>query len=114
LSTTPQLVVENYFGVSGPAGLPKEVTDKLGAALAAIEADPVIVKRLEEPGITSAKMGSADFAAFVTKQVNDWQPAIKAADLKQSVRRSGGKMRAGARFSICRSRSKACTRFGPS
>jgi uncharacterized membrane protein len=28
----PQLVAENYFGVSGPAGLPKEVTDKLGAA----------------------------------------------------------------------------------
>jgi tripartite-type tricarboxylate transporter receptor subunit TctC len=78
----PQLVVENYFGVSGPAGLPKEVTDKLGAALAAIEADPAIVKRLEELGITSAKMGSAEFSAFVAKQVSDWQPAIKAADLK--------------------------------
>jgi hypothetical protein len=49
--------------------LPKEVTDKLGAALAAIVADPAIVKRFEELG-------------FVAKQVADWQPAIKAADLK--------------------------------
>ncbi|MDH4290842.1 MAG: tripartite tricarboxylate transporter substrate-binding protein, partial [Aquincola sp.] len=78
----PQLVAENYFGVSGPAGLPKDVTDKLGAAIAGIVADPVIVKRFEELGITTVKMGQADFTAFVTKQVNDWQPAIKAADLK--------------------------------
>jgi tripartite-type tricarboxylate transporter receptor subunit TctC len=78
----PQLVAENYFGVSGPAGLPKEVTDKLGAAVAAVVADPAIVKRFEELGITTVKMGSADFSAFVAKQVADWQPAIKAADLK--------------------------------
>jgi tripartite-type tricarboxylate transporter receptor subunit TctC len=31
----PQLLAENYFGVSGPAGLPKDVTDKLAKALAA-------------------------------------------------------------------------------
>jgi len=78
----PQLVAENYFGVSGPAGLPKEVTDKLSAAIAAIVADPAIVKRFEELGITTVKMGGADFSAFVAKQVADWQPAIKAADLK--------------------------------
>jgi tripartite-type tricarboxylate transporter receptor subunit TctC len=78
----PQLVAENYFGVSGPAGLPKEVTDKLAKALADIVADPVIVKRFEELGITAVKMSAADFAGFVTKQINDWAPAIKAADLK--------------------------------
>jgi tripartite-type tricarboxylate transporter receptor subunit TctC len=78
----PQLVAENYFGVSGPAGLPKEVTDKLAKALAAIVADPAVVKRFEELGITPSKVGAADFAAFVAKQVADWAPAIKAADIK--------------------------------
>lgn len=78
----PQLVAENYFGVSGPAGLPKEVTDKLNKALADIVADQAIVKRFEELGITAVKMSSADFTAFVAKQVADWTPAIKAADLK--------------------------------
>jgi len=78
----PQLLAENYFGVSGPAGLPKEVTDKLGKALADIVADPAIVKRLDELGITTVKMRSAEFAAFVAKQINDWGPAIKAADVK--------------------------------
>ena len=78
----PQLLAENYFGVSGPAGLPKEVVDRLGAALAAIVADPAIVKRFEELGITPVRMNSAEFSAFVTRQVQDWAPAIKAADVK--------------------------------
>jgi tripartite-type tricarboxylate transporter receptor subunit TctC len=77
----PDLVVDNYFGVSGPAGLPKDVSDKLAAALADIVAQPAIVKRFEELGITPMKMSSADFGGFVAKQVKDWAPAIKAADL---------------------------------
>ena len=78
----PQLVAENYFGVSGPAGLPKDVTDKLGKALADIVADPAIVKKFEELGITAVRMGSAEFSQFVARQVTDWGPAIKAADIK--------------------------------
>ena len=78
----PQLVAENYYGVSGPAGLPKEVTDRLAKALADIVADPAIVKRFEELGITTVKMSPGDFAGFVAKQVADWGPAIKAADVK--------------------------------
>ena len=41
----PQLLAENYFGVSGPAGLPKDVTDKLSKALADIVADPAVCRR---------------------------------------------------------------------
>ncbi|HEU5297237.1 MAG TPA: tripartite tricarboxylate transporter substrate binding protein [Burkholderiaceae bacterium] len=78
----PQLVAENYFGVSGPAGLPKEVTDKLARALAEIVADPAIVKRFEELGITPANVSATQFGDFVAKQINDFAPAIKAADLK--------------------------------
>ena len=78
----PQLLAENYFGVSGPAGLPKDVTDKLYKALADIVADPAIVKRFEELGITTVKMTSAEFNALVVRQINDWAPAIKAADVK--------------------------------
>ncbi len=78
----PQLLAENYFGVSGPAGLPKEVTDKLAKALADIVADPAVVKRFEELGVTTMKMSGPEFAAFVAKQINDWAPAIKAADVK--------------------------------
>ena len=75
-------MAENYFGVSGPAGLPREVTDRLAKVLADIVADPAVVKKFEELGITPQKMSAAEFAGFVAKQVTDWGPAIKAADLK--------------------------------
>lgn len=78
----PQLVAENYFGVSGPAGLPREVSDKLAAALAAIVADPAVIKRFEELGITPLKMSAAQFGDYVARQITDWAPAIKAADVK--------------------------------
>lgn len=78
----PDLVSDNYFGVSGPAGLPKEVSDKLAHALADILLQPAIVKRFEELGITPLKMSSAEFAGFVEKQIRDWAPAIKAADIR--------------------------------
>jgi len=79
----PQLVAENYFGVSGPAGLPKEVTDKLAKALAEIIARPEVVKRLEELGIATVKMTPSEFGDLVARQVNDWAPVIQKADLKQ-------------------------------
>jgi tripartite-type tricarboxylate transporter receptor subunit TctC len=78
----PQLVAENYFGVSGPAGLPAEVIDKLNGAIDKILVDPAIAKRFEELGLTVAKGHSPEFTAFVAKQVADWAPVIKAADLK--------------------------------
>jgi tripartite-type tricarboxylate transporter receptor subunit TctC len=78
----PMLVAENYFGVSGPAGLPKDVSDKLHAALDKVMADPAIVKRFEELGITPAKASTAEFADVVAQQANAWAPIIKAADLK--------------------------------
>ena len=77
----PQLLAENYFGVSGPAGLPKDIVDKLHKALAEIVADPVVHKRFEELGVTPVKLSSAEFGDFVAGQVRDWAPAIKAAGL---------------------------------
>ena len=76
------LVADNYFGVSGPAGLPRDVSDKLAQALAEIVSQPAVVKRFEELGITTVKMTPTAYAAFVAKQIKDWSPAIKAADLK--------------------------------
>jgi tripartite-type tricarboxylate transporter receptor subunit TctC len=78
----PTLVAENYFGVSGPAGLPKDVTDKLAQALAQIVADPAIVKRFEELGITAVKTSAAEFAELVSRQAAEWSPLIKTLDLK--------------------------------
>ncbi|MEY2689161.1 MAG: hypothetical protein RL375_3359 [Pseudomonadota bacterium] len=78
----PKLEHENYFGVSGPAGLPKEVVDKLTKAIGEVLAQPNVIDRFKEQGITPLKLGSVDYAAYVSRQVIEWAPAIKKADLK--------------------------------
>jgi tripartite-type tricarboxylate transporter receptor subunit TctC len=78
----PQLVAENYFGISGPAGLPPAVVDKLAKAIAEVLSEPAVIERFKELGVTPMKLGAADYAAFVAKQIADWAPAIRNADLK--------------------------------
>jgi len=78
----PKLRVDNYFGVSGPAGLPKEVTDKLYAALAEVLTQPAVLKKLEDLGIVYHKMSQAEYAALVASQISEWAPIIKASGAK--------------------------------
>ena len=78
----PKLRIDNYFGVSGPAGLPKEVTDKLYAALAEVLTMPNVLKKLEENGIVYSKLSQAEYAALVASQIAEWAPIIKATGTK--------------------------------
>jgi len=78
----PKLRIDNYFGVSGPAGLPKEVTDKLYAALAEVLTMPNVLKKLEENGIVYSRMTQAEYGALVAGQISEWAPIIKASGAK--------------------------------
>jgi tripartite-type tricarboxylate transporter receptor subunit TctC len=78
----PKLLAENFFGISGPAGIPKSVATPLHAATLAVLDDPKLVKNFEDLGITVQKMSSEDFAQFVQKQVAEWGPAVKASGAK--------------------------------
>ena len=75
----PKLRVDNYFGVSGPAGMPKEVVDKLYAALAEVLTMPNVLRKLEENGIVYSKLTQAEYAALVASQIAEWSPIIKAS-----------------------------------
>ena len=78
----PKLIADNFFGLSGPAGLPKPVVDKLNAAMTEVLAMPEVVKQLESQGISTRRMSTAEFQDFVAKQVADWAPAVKASGAK--------------------------------
>ena len=78
----PQLVAENYFGVSGPAGLPKDVTDKLQRRWPRSWPTRPSSSASRSWASPRSRPARAEFADLVAKQVNDWAPAIKAADLK--------------------------------
>ena len=77
-----QLVAENFFGISGPANLPKTVVDPIHKATMSALDDPKLVKSFEDVGIAVRKMSPEEFTAFVQKQVADWAPAVKASGAK--------------------------------
>ena len=55
----PKLIAENFFGLSGPAGMPKAVVDKLHDAMNEVLTTPDIRRKLEDFGI---EIGSASTA----------------------------------------------------
>jgi tripartite-type tricarboxylate transporter receptor subunit TctC len=78
----PKLVAENFFGISGPAGLPRNVVDSLNRATQTVLDDPKLQKSFADLGIVTAKMTPEQFTSFVQKQVSDWGPAVKASGAK--------------------------------
>jgi tripartite-type tricarboxylate transporter receptor subunit TctC len=75
----PKLLAENFFGLSGPAGLPKPIVDRLNTAMNEVLAMPDVQKKLEDFGVALRRMSTAEFQDFVAKQVADWAPAVKAS-----------------------------------
>jgi len=78
----PKLVAENFLGVSGPAGLPRAVVDRLHGAMKEVSARPDFVKKLDELGVQGRPMSPAEFTTFVSKQVADWAGPVKASGAK--------------------------------
>jgi tripartite-type tricarboxylate transporter receptor subunit TctC len=75
----PDLVAENYFGISGPPGMPKDIMEKLHKTLAEVVALPATKKKLEETGVNLQSMTQPEYAAYVEKQAKDWTPAVKGS-----------------------------------
>ena len=77
-----KLVADNFLGVSGPAGLPREVVSRLHAAVKKSLADPKVAQRLAELGVQSRDMTPAEFTTFVANQVKDWYQPVKDSGAK--------------------------------
>jgi tripartite-type tricarboxylate transporter receptor subunit TctC len=77
-----KLVAENFLGVSGPAGLPREVVARLHAAMKKSLADPKVAPRLAELGVAGKDMTPEEFTSFVANQVKDWLKPVKDSGAK--------------------------------
>jgi tripartite-type tricarboxylate transporter receptor subunit TctC len=78
----PKLVAVNFIGLSAPAGMPAPAVAKLNAAGAVVLSDPKVIARLEEFGFVTGKMSPEEFTALVSKQIADFQPAVRASGAK--------------------------------
>ena len=77
-----RLVLDNFFGLSGPARLPADVVTRLNAAVNEILAQPETRRKMTELGIATAPATPAAFTAFVKDQVAQLAPTVRNAGVK--------------------------------
>ena len=78
----PKLVLENFFGLSGPAKLPPELVARLSTVCNEVLAMPEIKSRLNDLGISSVPTNVAAFNSFVKEQVAVLGPVVRGAGVK--------------------------------
>lgn len=71
-----------WFGLFAPAKTPNDVTSKLEAAARAVLAQPEIVKKLAEQGVTASGASAGELKAFMAQEVEKYRAVVKAADIK--------------------------------
>ena len=82
LNSYRKLVLDNFFGVSGPARMPADIVARINTACNEILAQPDIRKRMLDLGITVTPGTSAAFTSYVREQVNALAPTVKGAGVK--------------------------------
>jgi len=75
------LVADSWFGLSGPAGLPRDIVDKLNAAVAFAMKKPEVLARLANDGVTINAMSPDQFTQVVNDDIAKWQPIVKKVGL---------------------------------
>jgi tripartite-type tricarboxylate transporter receptor subunit TctC len=73
-----KLVLDNFFGISGPAKMPADVVARINAATNEVLAQADIKKRLLELGVSATPGTPAAFTGFVREQVTALQPLVKS------------------------------------
>jgi tripartite-type tricarboxylate transporter receptor subunit TctC len=75
------LVASNWFGISGPAGMPAAVADRINAALVAGLNKPELAERLRDMGAEPNRMTRAEYTAMVTSDIARWAEVARAAKI---------------------------------
>jgi tripartite-type tricarboxylate transporter receptor subunit TctC len=72
-----ELTAVSWFALSGPAGLPNEITRRLNAAVGEMLERPDVKARLARDAIETREMSPEQFTAFVASEIDKWAPIAR-------------------------------------
>ena len=75
----PQLSAMTWFGLSGPAGIPAPIVERLNREVVRAMALPRIQERLAADATESMAMTAAEFTAFIGTETARWAPIARAS-----------------------------------
>ena len=76
----PGYVLDGWFAVVGPAGIPAPIVERLHAEIARMQREPAFVAKMTADGTeirTSAT--PAEFAAYLRAEQPKWEKVVRAA-----------------------------------
>lgn len=77
------IVLENWLGVSGPAGMPPALVAKIRAAVMDAVAQASSKEKLAGWGVETRTMTSDEYGKFVADQIEVWRPLIIEAGIQE-------------------------------
>jgi tripartite-type tricarboxylate transporter receptor subunit TctC len=77
------IVGDSWWGLSGPAGIPPEITGKLNQAVIEVLDKPEVRQRLLNDAMVPEPMSSEQFAALVADEIAKWGPIAKQLGMGQ-------------------------------
>ena len=75
------IVGTTWFSISGPAGLPSDITQKVNHAIVQAMVRPEVQQRFRQDGLVSESMTVEEFKKFIESELTRWRPAIERAGL---------------------------------
>ena len=78
----PDLTAITWFSLSGPAGLPSEIVNRVNAETRRGLHTPDARERLRPEGIEPGDLDPKQFTDFVAAEVKRWTPVVKASGAK--------------------------------
>lgn len=78
----PGYEVLNWYGISGPAGLPQNVVQTIHAAVQGLFARASFRERLSGQGMEPLPMSVADYAAYIARDRAQWAELVRATGLR--------------------------------
>lgn len=74
----PDLVAVVWFGLSGPAGMPQDIVQRLNAEVRRILQLPDVRERLRPEGIEPGNLDPQQYTAFIAEELKRWVPVLRA------------------------------------
>ncbi|MBC5763838.1 Bug family tripartite tricarboxylate transporter substrate binding protein [Ramlibacter albus] len=77
-----KLVLDNFFGLSGPPKMPADIVARLNTAVNEVLAVPAVKTKMGELGIAPNAASPGAFTSFVKDQVGQLAPTVKGAGVR--------------------------------
>jgi tripartite-type tricarboxylate transporter receptor subunit TctC len=77
----PDLVSTTWFSLSGPAGLPPDIVQKVNRAIADTMGRPQTQQRMREEGMVTETLSPTEFRQLIESETTRWRPVLERAGL---------------------------------